>query len=207
MAASWPGRLVRGVLGSRHFWTVGGVAVLGLFGVWQLWPSPRQLVEARAERLGGLVINETEEQGRPVVSVVLISRPVEDRDLERLEAWGGFQRLFLDGCPLKDEALARVGRMTRLEYLALGNCPITDRGLKHLRGLSNLEGLNLQGCPVTDRGLEELKLLPRLRRVFLQFTSVTPGGANQLLRERPGLTVWMGRSRAGRPLEPSRRGG
>src|SRR5580704_16599669 len=85
------------------------------------------------EKLGGKIIRDDKQPGKPIVGVGFDSTSITDADLKVLKH---FQQLL---------------------SLNITNCRITDAGLKELKELKQLTSLELAYTSVTDVGLKELQ--------------------------------------------------
>src|SRR4051812_42555276 len=85
------------------------------------------------EKLGGKIIRDDKQPGKPVVGVDLGLTLMTDAELKELK---GFPKLLT---------------------LRLGLTGLTDAGMKELKEFTNLTTLELTGTKVTDAGLKELK--------------------------------------------------
>src|SRR5262249_42042827 len=124
--------------------------------------TPEAKAVAYIEKLGGTVIRDEKQPGRPVIGVRLNGPHVTDTALSRLEDLTTLESIDLGAASITDEGLARLKYNCRLRWLDLSDTPINGAGLIHLRGLTNLEYLNLSWSNLTDEGLLALKPHARL---------------------------------------------
>ncbi|WP_245747480.1 c-type cytochrome domain-containing protein [Parapedobacter koreensis] len=101
-------------------------------------------------------------------------------------------QLRLSNTQITDNALQPIGQLAGLRHLYLDNTAIGNAGLAYLHACKTLQYLNLVNTKVTDEGLLILAKLPALQTVYLYQSEVTIHGIEQLVRERPELTIDTG---------------
>lgn len=126
------------------------------------------------------------------VDFSLGAKEVPSESLAVLAQMPNLIELNLGGTDITDDDLAHLKDLKNLQKLYLQRTAITDKGLEHLKGLAELRSLNLYGTEVTDKGLEHLKGLKKLSKVYLWESKATKDGANNLVKEIPGLEVNLG---------------
>src|SRR5262249_26489804 len=102
-----------------------------------LWPTPQRNAVASVKALDGSYREEYED-GRKLVVVLLIERPVTDDDLITLRDIRPLHRLFLDSTKVTDEGLVHLEAIEGLEWVSLCKTAVTDEGMVHLRRIPNL---------------------------------------------------------------------
>jgi internalin A len=134
------------------------------------------------EKVGGRVIRDDTDPGKPVVNVIFQGGKEQVTDaLPHLKAFPKLQALsFPYVKSLDDKGSQHLAKLTGLKSLTLVGTSLTDAGLKNLADLANLERLELAGTPVTDAGLKHLAGLKKLRYLGLNATAVTGDGLKDL---------------------------
>ena len=169
--------------------TVTLVAATGLVP-WKLTARPAQAapvaeVEATATReatikvieaLGGDLVYDETRPGRPVISISLHSKKVNDELVASLKVFSDLKALTLDATQVSDAGLAHLKDMTSLGALDLNATGITDAGLAHLKSLKKIEQLGLIGTKISDAGLVHLTGMPNMVMLLLGDTEISDAG-------------------------------
>jgi formylglycine-generating enzyme required for sulfatase activity len=159
---------------------------------------------ALIEKLGGKYRQDFSVEGKPLIEINLLSKPVHDDDLRAFAGQAHLQVLILGDTRISDAGLAHLKGLTSLNRLDLGTTDITnvglvnlkdmtklqrlelyrttvgDAGLAHLSGLTDLRVLGLEGTRVGDAGMASLKSLARLEALNLGGTNVSDDGLEHL---------------------------
>jgi hypothetical protein len=90
---------------------------------------------ARLEKLGGKVIRDDNQPGRPVIEVILLNSPVGEGDLACLKDLRHIRSLDLGGNRITDAGLVQLGALKELQELRL-SLGVSDARLGHLEELT-----------------------------------------------------------------------
>jgi hypothetical protein len=124
----------------RQRWAVRGGVVLGLLVLTVAGQADEAAAVKAVEVLGGKVMVDDKQSGKPVVGVNVRATDFTDAGLKELKEF------------------------KRLQTLDLSQTKVTDAGLKELKEFKNLQWLGIRGTHVTFRGLKELQsALPKLK--------------------------------------------
>jgi hypothetical protein len=139
------------------------------------------------EKLGGNVLRNEDDPGRPVVVVDLSGTDVTDNDLKALTPLASLVSLDLHGTRVTGSGLEALAHLKKLERLYLSDSAlddrdsgITDRGLKGVGKLRNLTILHLGGTHISNAGVKNLAQLVNLRELSLMGTDITDDGLKHL---------------------------
>lgn len=184
-------------------WRIGVLILLALgvpVGIYLFWTgSPEAEAVKRIERLGGQVVYDETEPGRPVIHVSFafastrkkglavltdrllgITTQLTDADLKNIAQLKHLQTLDLSGTNVTDAGLEELAEFTQLQTLHLDGTSVTDAGLKELAGLNHLQTLGLAETGVTGAGLKELSGLTELQHLYLNTFCLTDAGLKNL---------------------------
>src|SRR5689334_2938770 len=115
---------------------------------------------AAIKALGGRVVEDPDQPGRPVTHVDLAGVENVRDGLTRLPALKRLQHLGLRGTTVTDADLALLKPLATLEAVDLSRTAITDNGLEQLKHLNRLQWVTLSDTRITDRAAELLKDCP-----------------------------------------------
>lgn len=159
-------------------------------------------------QLGGVVEEDPNLHGKPVVQVNLWGTKVNDEGLKHVSAWPSLQSLVLFDTRITDDGLAvisrlpdlrsldvryayavgnntleRVKRLPKLTCLWMSATRITDAGLKHLEHQESLQRLDISwNDNMTDAGVDSVITLRNLRDLHIAATKVTDAGVAKLTK-------------------------
>jgi hypothetical protein len=155
-------------------------------------------------KLGGRVVADEKDPGKPITAVRLTSTGITDEKLKLLSGWKDLRLLDLSGTKITDAGLKHLQDLTRLETLYLpftaiagdgfaslqrsgelkrldlSKTQVGDQALAQLKPFTKLAILNLTDAPITDAGLEHLQGLTSLRQLDLTGTTVSDAGLKHL---------------------------
>jgi hypothetical protein len=160
---------------------LGGVAAV-LF-----WPTHRQRALARVEELSGTYREDRDDDGRTLVIVGLIERPITDEDLRLLQHIRPLNRLLLDGTNVTDAGLVQLEGIEGLEWVSVCGTKVTDVGIANLSRIRTLKSIHFTKTQVSDAGIAHLQGMPNLVFVNAIRTRVTAAGVDELRRTTPRL--------------------
>ena len=125
------------------------------------------------------------------LSLHLVNRGFEPKDIEPLEGKEYFYYLCLEGNSMSPSVLKQIGRLKSVYVLDLAGCPVTDEGLACLAD-KDYWRLSLAGSKITANGLKHLKSDGRLEVLDVSRTAITEADAEPLHRAIPKLTIYGG---------------
>jgi hypothetical protein len=177
---------------------VAALALVILWGFWEVVVGPQRNAVAAIENAGGSVAYDWEwkngRRGRPgaeppwpkwlvrtlgrdlfghVVEVELFTGHADCALMTHIGRLTHLERLFLSGTTLTGTGLANLEKLTALEKLVLPN-HISDDDLAHLAGLTRLKHLYVpSGAQITNRGLTHLSGMRQLESLGLINARIT----------------------------------
>lgn len=156
-------------------------------------------------QLGGVVEEDPNVLGKPIVQINLWGKKLNDNGLKHLAMFPSLQVCVLFNTPVTDHGLAVISRLPELRLLDLryssaGNgtlerasklpkltclwmssTRITEAGLKHLENKDGLQGLDISwNDNVTDTGIDSVITLNNLRVLHMAATKITDAGVAKL---------------------------
>ena len=148
---------------------------------------------AKLSKMGALATPIAQDTNFIQIDFSQIADDIGDEQLSQLEPFKEQLRwLDVGGTKITDEGISKLVEFTNLTRLHLENTSIGDTGVAYLPTLTNLTYLNMFNTQVSDGGLKHLKLLKKLEQIYLWKTQVTENAAEELMAERPDLTVNIG---------------
>lgn len=100
--------------------------------------------------------------GKPVSSVAIDQRSIQDEDLAHLAALPELSILSLARCGVGDAGLIHVGRLRKLVWLDLTETKASDYGLRALTASRGLRTVTIRGPQMTTQALETIAQLSSL---------------------------------------------
>src|SRR5262245_12750809 len=165
---------------ARQRGAAGAGVLLGLLVLAAAGRGDEAAAVKSIKALGGSVLLDVEQPGKPVVGVYLNWTRITDAGLKPLKELNHLRSLELCATQVTDEGIKELKGLKRLQRLDLSGTKITDAGLKELKELKSLQGLDLGYTQVTDAGLKQLKALNNLQNLDLNGTKITDAGLMEL---------------------------
>ncbi len=181
---------------------VAALAIVVLYGCWELINGPQRHAVAAIQKAGGSVIYDWEwANGRPALSggeppwpkwlvkvlgqesfghVVMVDLIVKDADdalMTQIGSLDHLEHLTLNTRKMTREGFAQLEKLTGLEVLHLPNQQFTDDDLRHLTGMTKLKELTLIGPGVSNTGLAylgEMRQMESLQLINTKITTLEP---------------------------------
>jgi len=114
------------------------------------------------------------------VHVVLLSHPVEDKDVVNLHKLSELLEVSLTGGDLTDQCIDDLLKIRKLRTLCLVDTSITPEGLRKLSSCKTLEGLVLFGKTWSDAHLRTLPSFSNLKYIQIVRAPITDAGVESI---------------------------